>query len=60
VFEDKCITEVTTDCVNSTDDKMRALKQYGRARGLCDRCAEKWVYDHKCAAIVQLQAIQEF
>jgi hypothetical protein len=25
----------------STDDKLKALKQCRRARGLCDRCAEK-------------------
>jgi hypothetical protein len=43
----------------SVDDKLRALKQYRRACGLCDRCAEKWVYGHKCAATVQLHAIQE-
>jgi hypothetical protein len=28
-----------------------------RDMGLCDKCAQKWVYGHKCAAIVQLQAI---
>jgi hypothetical protein len=43
----------------SADDKMRALRQYRRARGLCDRCAKKWVHDHKCAPTVQLQVIQE-
>jgi hypothetical protein len=43
----------------SADDKMRALRQYRRARGLCDCCAEKWVHDHKCAPTVQLQVIQE-
>jgi hypothetical protein len=44
----------------STDDKLKALKQYRRARGLCNRCAEKWVYGHKCTATVQLHAIYEF
>jgi hypothetical protein len=43
----------------STDDKLKALKQYRRARGLCDRCAEKWVFGHKCAPTIQLHAIQE-
>jgi hypothetical protein len=43
----------------SADDKMRALRQYRRARGLCDRCAKKWVHDHKCAPTEQLQVIQE-
>jgi hypothetical protein len=45
---------------SSVDEKMCALKQYRRARGLCDRCAEKWLYGHKCAPTVQLHAIQEF
>jgi hypothetical protein len=43
----------------SPDDKVQALKQYQHARGLCDRCAEKWVYGHKCSSTVQLHAIQE-
>jgi hypothetical protein len=41
----------------NTDDKFRALKQYHRARGLCDKCAEKWVYGHTCAPTMQLHAI---
>jgi hypothetical protein len=44
---------------NSTDDKMRALKQYRCARGLCEKCAEKWSYRHHCAPQVQLHAIHE-
>jgi hypothetical protein len=45
---------------NSADDKFCALKQYRRARGLCDWCAEKWSYGHQCSSTVQLHAIQEF
>jgi hypothetical protein len=41
------------------DDKVKALKQYRCARGLCDRCAEKWAPGHKCADSMQLHAIQE-
>jgi hypothetical protein len=44
---------------NNIDDKFQALKQYRRARGLCDKCAEKWVYGHTCAPVVYLHAIQE-
>lgn len=29
--------------------KLASLRGYRRARGLCDRCAEKWLYGHKCA-----------
>jgi hypothetical protein len=45
--------------LNSVDDKFKAHRQYRRARGLCDHCAKKWSYDHKCAPTVQLHAIQE-
>jgi hypothetical protein len=26
---------------------------------LCDKCAEKWTYGHKCAATLQLHVMQE-
>jgi hypothetical protein len=45
--------------VGSSDDKLKALKQYRRARGLCDRCAVKLVQGHKCAPTVQLHVMQE-
>lgn len=38
---------------------MAALRAYRRARGLCQRCAEKWSRDHQCPATVQLHALQE-
>jgi hypothetical protein len=41
------------------DDKLASLKAYRRARGLCDRCADKWVLGHRCAPIVQLHALEE-
>jgi hypothetical protein len=41
------------------DDKLRALRQYHRARGLCEKCAERWFNGHKCAPTVQLHAIEE-
>jgi hypothetical protein len=43
----------------SGDKKLKAVRQYQRARGLCDRCAEKWNPGHRCATIVQLHAAQE-
>ena len=45
--------------VPSTDDKFKALRAYRRAKGLCDRCAEKWSKGHTCATSVQLHAMQE-
>jgi hypothetical protein len=55
--DDRRATEAVR--ANSSSDKLRALHQEHRARGLCDRCVEKWSYDHKCASTVQLHAIQE-
>lgn len=41
------------------DDKLRALRSYRRARGLCYTCGEKWSREHKCAATVQLHVVEE-
>jgi hypothetical protein len=57
VSKDKAVSDSAS--TSSVDEKFRALKQYRRARGICDRCAEKWTCGHKCATIVQLHAIQE-
>jgi hypothetical protein len=43
----------------SPEDRMAALRAFCRAKGLCVRCAEKWSREHKCAATVQLHAVQE-
>ena len=40
-------------------DKMAALKAYRRAMGLCFKCGEKWVHNHKCSNTVQLHVVQE-
>lgn len=40
-------------------DKFAALKAYRRARGLCDKCAERWRPGHQCASTVQLHVVQE-
>ena len=40
-------------------DKFAALKAYRRARGLCDKCAERWRPGHQCATTVQLHVVQE-
>jgi hypothetical protein len=46
--DDKRSTEAS--CTTSNDNKLRALKQYRRAKGLCDKCVEKWSYSHKCSS----------
>lgn len=43
----------------SAIEKLSALRAYRRARGLYDKCAEKWSRDHCCATTVQLQAMEE-
>jgi hypothetical protein len=43
----------------STDDKLAALRHFRRARGLCDKCAEKWSYGHKCTAAAHVHALEE-
>lgn len=42
------------------EDKLKTLRDYRRARGLCIRCGEKWSCDHKCSETVQLHVLQEF
>lgn len=41
------------------NDKLSELRQYRRAQGLCDCCAEKWFWGHKCPPTIQLHAMQE-
>lgn len=43
----------------SAEDKFKALRAYRRAKGLCDRCAEKWSKGHTCSTTVHLHAMQE-
>ena len=43
----------------TTTDKLSELRQYRRAQGLCDRCAEKWFRGHKCPPQIQLHVMQE-
>lgn len=41
------------------DDRLQELRKYRRARGLCEKCAAKWRYGHKCDPEAQLHAMQE-
>ena len=41
------------------DRKLVDLKAFRRAHGLCDHCGEKWTRDHKCAAQVGLNVLDE-
>jgi hypothetical protein len=41
------------------DKKVAAVATYRMAKGLCQRCGEKWSKAHKCEASVQLNPVQE-
>jgi hypothetical protein len=45
--------------MSSSADRVASLKSCRRARGLCDKCVEKWFPGHKCANTVQLHTIEE-
>jgi hypothetical protein len=49
--------KATSDTARHTSvlDRVASLKSYQRARGLCDRCAEKLSHGHICATTVQLR-----
>lgn len=40
-------------------DRVAALCNYRRARGLCFKCGERWGQGHQCAAMVQLHVVEE-
>lgn len=58
-YKDDDCRSMNATRATSTDDKLHVLRQYRRARGLCDKCVEKWSHDHKCPPNVQLHAMQE-
>lgn len=41
------------------DDKLGAVYAYRRAKGLCYTCGERWSWEHKYAAMVQLHVVEE-
>lgn len=41
------------------DEKLSTLRNYRKAQGLCMRYGDKWALGHRCAAQMQLQALQE-
>jgi hypothetical protein len=43
----------------SVDDRLSALRNFRKARGLCIRCGDKWAPGHKCPTELQLHALQE-
>jgi hypothetical protein len=47
------------DTTKASEDRMTALRNYRRAKGLCFTCGEKYSKDHKCQSTVQLHVVQE-
>lgn len=43
----------------SGEDKLAALKNYRKSKGLCFKCGEKWGPRHKCPQNVSLHAMEE-
>ncbi|XP_073354821.1 uncharacterized protein [Aegilops tauschii subsp. strangulata] len=41
------------------EDRVAALRNYRRARGLYFKCGERWGQGHQCAATVQLHVVEE-
>ena len=41
------------------DDKIAALRNYRRAKGLCFTCGERWGRDHRCGPTVPLHVVEE-
>uniref|UniRef100_A0ACD5ZDX5 Uncharacterized protein n=1 Tax=Avena sativa TaxID=4498 RepID=A0ACD5ZDX5_AVESA len=41
------------------EDKLAALRNYRRARGLCFTCGERWSREHRCGLTVQLHVVEE-
>uniref|UniRef100_A0ACD5UVC4 Uncharacterized protein n=1 Tax=Avena sativa TaxID=4498 RepID=A0ACD5UVC4_AVESA len=41
------------------EDKLAALRNYRRARGLCFTCGERWSREHRCGPTVQLHVVEE-
>jgi hypothetical protein len=57
-FDDHAMVR-SNDSARTTDEKINALKNYRRAKGLCFTCGERWSRDHKCQQTVQLHVVQE-
>lgn len=43
----------------SMDEKLKALRAFRKAHGLCFACGERWSSGHVCASTVQLHVVEE-
>jgi hypothetical protein len=44
---------------STNQDKITALRNYRRAKGLCFKCGEKWGHEHVCPSTVQMHIVEE-
>ena len=52
-------TRATEAARASNDEKMTALRNFRRAKGLCFKCGERWGREHTCPTIVQIHIVDE-
>lgn len=59
--DDRCSPDnaKSSSAPSSVDDKVKTLRAYRRACGLCFTCGERWGPRHVCAATVQLHVVEE-
>jgi hypothetical protein len=55
--EDRRVVEASR--AHPAQDRVSALRQHRKARGLCFTCRERWGHDHKCPTTVQLHVVEE-
>lgn len=48
-----------TEGARADNSKIKALRDYRRAPGLCFKCGERWGHDHTCPTSVQLHVVEE-
>ncbi|XP_073357893.1 uncharacterized protein [Aegilops tauschii subsp. strangulata] len=48
-----------TEAARVDTTKLKTLRDYRRARGLCFKCGEQWGHDHVCPTSVQLHVVEE-
>lgn len=41
------------------EDKITALRNYRKAKGLCFKCGERWGHEHTCPSTVQMHIVEE-
>lgn len=44
---------------NGGNDRLNALRNYRKAKGLCFKCGENWGPEHSCPPTVQLHIVEE-